>query len=76
MDKRPDYAFNIKAFLTYHFLQYGQTPVYVASCKGHVTVVELLMKNGADIRICKEAYNFPLNYSIVDVSVDSIAINM
>ena len=34
------------------------------------------MKNGADIRICKEVYDFPLNYglSIVDVSVDSIAI--
>ena len=35
------------------------------------------MKNGADIRICQEVYDFPLNYglSIVDVSVDSIAIN-
>ena len=36
------------------------------------------MKNGADIKICEEVYDFPLNYglSIVDVSVDSIAINM
>ena len=32
------------------------------------------MKNGADIRICDEVYDFPLNYglSIVDVSVDSM----
>ena len=34
------------------------------------------MKNGADIRICDEVYDFPLNYglSIVAVSVDSKAI--
>ena len=59
-------------------LQYGQTPVYCASRRGHVPVVELLMKIGADIRICDKVYDFPLNYglSIVAVSVDSIAINM
>ena len=35
------------------------------------------MKNGADIKICDEVYDFPLNYglSIVDVSVDSIAVS-
>ena len=57
-------------------LQHGETPVYSASLRGHVPVVKLLMKNGADIKIRKEVYYFLLNYclSIVDISVDSIAV--
>ena len=59
-------------------LQHGETPVYSASLRGHVPVVEVLMKNGADIRICDEVYDFPLNYglSIVDISVDSYSFNI
>ena len=63
-------------YIILYSLQYGQTPVYLASWRGHVPVVKLLMKIGADIKICKEVYDFPLYYglSIVDVSVDSIAL--
>ena len=35
-------------------LQYGETALFVASGKGAVAVVQLLIENGADICICKE----------------------
>ena len=39
-------------------LQFGQTPVYSASCQGHSAVVQLLIENGADISICNEVYSY------------------
>ena len=41
--------------ITYYQLhvQDGQTPLYIASRKGHGTVLKLLLKHNADISICK-----------------------
>ena len=43
-------------------LQSGQTAVYVASLKGHLQAVQLLLEKHADITICKKV-SFSLCYS-------------
>ena len=41
--------------------QWGKTPLYLASLKGHEAVVRLLTKKKADVNICSKVLNiFPL----------------
>ena len=36
------------------YLQVGETPLYIASWKGHGAVVKLLLEQHADVSICKK----------------------
>ena len=41
-------SFLLIYFSLYYFLQYGQTPLYIACEKGHESTVLVLLQNGAD----------------------------
>ena len=42
--------------------QDGYTPLYLATIKGHLAVVKLLIEKGADVNICNMvlSYDYPL----------------
>ena len=40
----------------YVYIQNGATALYIASDKGHVAVVELLLQKHANVSICKKVY--------------------
>jgi ankyrin repeat protein len=42
--------------------RYGRTPLMLAAQNGHTTIVELLLKNGADPNIQSDIGNTPLHY--------------
>ena len=39
-------------------VQASRTPLFYASWKGHVAVVQLLLQNNADVSICKAVYTY------------------
>lgn len=40
----------------FHYVQFGQTTLYLVSQKGHVKIVKLLLQKCADINICDEVH--------------------
>jgi len=56
-------------YMMYYYLQYGYTPIHLASNDGHVQVVEKLISSGADVnvvnkvsvnRVCVNYYYYTL----------------
>ena len=41
-------------------VQNGQTPLYIASCKGHDEVAKVLLKKNADLLICTEVASYDI----------------
>ena len=52
-----------------HFaIQEGRTPLYYASWKGHVAVVNELLHHNADVSICKAVIPLLCNYIMACLS--------
>ena len=46
------------------YVQNGATALYVASRKGHVAIVQLLLERGADANICKQVQSLTLGQCV------------
>ncbi len=50
----------------------GQTPLHIAAANNHITLVERLLKNRADVNITDKNGNTPLHYAVLKENVEVI----